>query len=104
MIVLHGLLALFVFLMVAVLLSENRKAIKIKPILIGLFAQIILAIIIRKVPFIVTAFQYVDKGVLALNAATTEGTSFVFGYIGGVKYRFILQALLSFLHFRHCRL
>lgn len=88
MLILHGLVGLLVFVLLAVLISENRRAIKFKPVLIGVFAQIVLAIVIQKVPYIVTAFQYVDEGVLALNQATLAGTGFVFGYIGGGKIPF----------------
>jgi CNT family concentrative nucleoside transporter len=72
-----------IFLFVAVLLSEDRTQIRIKPILLGLLFQALLALLIFKIPFMVRIFDAVNDAVLALNSATLEGTRFVFGYLSG---------------------
>jgi CNT family concentrative nucleoside transporter len=78
-----GCFGILVFLLVAVLLSEDRTHIRLKPILIGLLFQGILALLIFKIPFMVTIFDAINEAVLALNAATLDGTRFVFGYLSG---------------------
>ena len=83
MIILHGILGLLVFLLVAFLLSENRRAISIKVTALGVGIQIILAILLSKISIFIDLFNWINDGVLALNDATTQGTEFVFGFIGG---------------------
>jgi CNT family concentrative nucleoside transporter len=81
--ILHGVFGVTVFLLVAYLLSEDRSHIKFRPILLGLLIEIILTLIIFKVPSMLKIFNWIDHMVLALNAAALEGTQFVFGYLGG---------------------
>jgi len=75
-----GLIALGAF---AWIVSENRRRIKIHPILIGLIVQFALALIMLKIPASREIFTVLNNGVEALDKATTAGTSFVFGYLGG---------------------
>ena len=75
-----GLIALGAF---AWVVSENRRRIKIHPILIGLIVQFALALIMLKIPASREIFTVLNYGVEALDKATTAGTSFVFGYLGG---------------------
>jgi CNT family concentrative nucleoside transporter len=75
-----GLIALGAF---AWVVSENRRRIKIHPILIGLIVQFALALIMLKIPASREIFTVLNNGVEALDKATTAGTSFVFGYLGG---------------------
>ena len=81
--VFHGILGVFTFLFVAYLLSENRSKIKFRPIVWGLLIEVLLTLIIFKVPLMLDAFNAIDRMVLALNSAALEGTQFVFGYLGG---------------------
>jgi CNT family concentrative nucleoside transporter len=64
-------------------LSAKKSAINYHHILIAIAFQIILAFALIKVPFIIKIFSYLSEGVIALQAATTQGTTFVFGYLGG---------------------
>ncbi|MCX5913562.1 MAG: nucleoside:proton symporter [Deltaproteobacteria bacterium] len=75
-----GLIALGAF---AWVVSENRRRIKIHTILIGLIVQFALALIMLKIPASREIFTVLNNGVEALDKATTAGTSFVFGYLGG---------------------
>jgi CNT family concentrative nucleoside transporter len=75
-----GLIALGAF---AWVVSENRRRIKIHPILVGLIVQFALALIMLKIPASREIFTVLNNGVEALDKATTAGTSFVFGYLGG---------------------
>ncbi|MDF3034706.1 MAG: nucleoside:proton symporter [Alphaproteobacteria bacterium] len=79
----QGIAGIFVFLGVAWLLSENRRAVRKGDILLGLGLQIGLAVIITQFPLIRYAFESLSKGVEVLKQATQSGTQFVFGYLGG---------------------
>ena len=69
-----GLIAL------AVPFSDNFKIINYRYIVFGILAQIILAIILLKIPFIINFFEILGYGVVVLQEATIEGSNFVFGY------------------------
>ncbi|MBT5540026.1 MAG: nucleoside:proton symporter, partial [Alphaproteobacteria bacterium] len=73
------------------LISEKRKQVDIKAALIGLAVQVLVAVIISEVGFIRAAFFWLGDLVLVLKEATLQGTSFVFGYIGGGEHPFNLR-------------
>ena len=56
--------------------------INIKHIIYGILFQLVLAFLLLEIPFITTAFNYLADGVSVLQTATSEGTKFVFGYLG----------------------
>jgi len=80
---LQGLLGLAALMVLAWLISENRRCIRIKTILIGLAVQFVLAFLLLKIPVFRDFFLLLNKAVIILERATTTGTSFVFGYLGG---------------------
>ena len=75
-----GIIAL---LAIAWILSENRRAVSLKQMAIGLAITVALALILLKIPPVRAAFASVNSAVNAIAAATRAGTSFVFGYVGG---------------------
>lgn len=75
---LRGLLGMFVLILISYLLSANRKAINWKTVILGLGAQIILAIGVLKVPFIQGFFEWVGSLFIAVLDFTLEGTKFLF--------------------------
>lgn len=79
----QSLFGLFVFVGVAWLISENRRNVSYKFIVAGLLSQLIIALILLKVPLFKNFFMTLNDMVLALETATQAGTSFVFGYLGG---------------------
>ena len=79
----QGVLGLLVFVLIAWLISENRRRVSIKIILVGIGLQFLLAVILLKSPGSLQFFKILNKIILALQTATSEGTSFVFGYLGG---------------------
>ena len=79
----QGILGLIALTAFAWIISENRRLIKIKIILIGLIVQFALALVMLKIPVTREIFTVLNYGVEALDKATTAGTSFVFGYLGG---------------------
>ena len=70
-------------ILLAVLLSENRRRISWRVIPAGLAVQLAVALLLLKVPAAKTLFLVLDHAVDALQRATRAGTSFVFGYVGG---------------------
>lgn len=89
---------LVLFLVVAWLCSENRKAVDIKSAALGLGFQIVLAILVYKFTFIRDAFMWIGNGIMALKDATVSGTSFVFGYLGGGTHPFqVLEGANTFI-------
>ena len=83
MLILQSLFGLVVIVGISWLLSENRKAIPWRIVAIGLGMQFLLALLLIKLPFTQTIFIGLNQVVLVLDQATTAGTSFVFGYLGG---------------------
>lgn len=80
---LQSIFGLLVLLGVAYFLSEKPKAIQYRPILIALLIHIVLAVMLLKIPLFQNAFLMLNNVVLVLDHASTAGTSFVFGYLGG---------------------
>lgn len=80
---LHSLSGFFILLLLAWLLSENRRIIDWRFLLIGSLLQFGLAALLLKMPFLHQVLSSLNDAVLALQAATEQGTTFVFGYLGG---------------------
>ncbi len=73
----------FILALLAWLISENRKKIEYRTIAAGLVIQLIVALILVKLPFSQSFFMWLNNIVSALQESTAEGTGFVFGYLGG---------------------
>lgn len=80
---LQGILGLCVFVALAWLLSENRRAVRPRLIVAGLGLQFAVGLLLIKVPWAKQIFIFLNHSVQILDKATTAGTSFVFGYLGG---------------------
>jgi CNT family concentrative nucleoside transporter len=84
---LQSLLGLLVLTALAALLAprqlERTPSALIKTMVAGLAVQLILALLILKVPPIRYLFAGLTGAVVALQTATDAGTAFVFGYLGG---------------------
>lgn len=87
--VLQGSAGLVVFLLLAWLMGENRKQVSLKMVVVGIGAQVITGLILLKVTVFRQFFLVLNDGVMALAAATTAGTTFVFGYLGGAPLPFV---------------
>ena len=81
--VVQSALGLIVFLGLAWAMSEDRKAASLRIAISGLVAQLVVAVLLLKVPVLKAALAQLNDAVLVLEAATVAGTSFVFGYLGG---------------------
>lgn len=85
---LQGSVGLVVFLLLAWLMGENRKQVSLKTVAVGIGAQLITGLILLKLPVFRQFFLVLNDGVMALEEATTAGTAFVFGYLGGAELPF----------------
>lgn len=81
--VFQAVAGLILFFFLAWLLSENRRQVNFKAAFMGFLIQVTLAIVVTKFGIVRDAFLWIGGGVMALKDATTAGTSFVFGYLGG---------------------
>ena len=75
-----GVFAIVAF---AWLISEDRRAVPWRPVIVGLVVTFALAALLLKVPQVKLAFVWINNAVDAIAAATRAGTAFVFGYVGG---------------------
>ncbi|HEY7301951.1 MAG TPA: nucleoside transporter C-terminal domain-containing protein [Xanthobacteraceae bacterium] len=80
---LQSVFGIFALLAIAWAFGENRWAVSIRQAAIGLAVTVVTAVVLIKVPQVVAAFALVNDAIGAIATATREGTSFVFGYIGG---------------------
>lgn len=79
----RGMMGIVVLLGVAWLFSENRRAVPWRLVVSGLILQVLIALLMLKIPLSRQVFVKLNGLVLAFQEATTAGTSFVFGYLGG---------------------
>lgn len=84
----RALLGVVAFLGIGWLLSENKRALPWRPVLVGLACQVTLALLLTKVPAITAGFAAATHAVDALQAASRAGSSFMFGYLGGGRAPF----------------
>jgi CNT family concentrative nucleoside transporter len=87
---LQSALGICVIIALAWSLSENRRAFPWRIVGAGLVLQAGLALFLLKVPAAQDALLALNGLVSALTDATTKGTTFVFGYIGGPAPPFVL--------------
>lgn len=80
---LHSATGLVAITGIAWLLSENRRHARLRIALGGLCVQVVLAVLLLKVPVINGAFVALNYAVMVLQDAVEAGTSFVFGFLGG---------------------
>jgi len=83
MLILQSLFGLTVMLLIAWSVSENRRQIPWKTVAMGLLLQFMLALLLIKFPATQRLFTALNHVVLLLDQATTAGTRFLFGYLGG---------------------
>ena len=71
--------SLSVFLLIAYCFSENKKKISLKIVIVGVFWQILFAVLLFKVPSITNFFEVINTGLQAVSASTTKAVEFCFG-------------------------
>jgi CNT family concentrative nucleoside transporter len=76
-----GLIGIAVIFTIAFLLSNNRKAINYRLVLSGVGLQIVIALLVLKVPPITRFFALLGKGMGKIEQFATQGAGFVYGGI-----------------------
>jgi len=79
----RGTLGVVTLLVIAWLLSERRRLVSWRFVALGILVQVLLAVVLLKLPFTTTVFAQVNRGVIAVQNASQSGSSFVFGFLGG---------------------
>ena len=85
---LQGIAGVLIFLLAALLMSENRKSVDFRMVAIGLALQLAIGLLLTRLPFFRDVFLLLNRMVLSLEESTTAGTAFVFGYLGGGELPF----------------
>ena len=92
----RGLLGMLVLILIAYLLSNNRKAIKWRGVGLGLFIQIIIAVGVLKINLVKRVFEILGNFFVKVLEYTGEGTKMLLGEFGNVEtygFIFVFQAL-----------
>ncbi len=79
MVILQSILGLGVFIFIAYLFSNNRKAIDWKLVGIGVLLQAIFGLLIMKVPFVAAVFDYISGAFVTFLNFSLVGSQFLFG-------------------------
>jgi CNT family concentrative nucleoside transporter len=85
---LQSAFGILVFLILAWLFSEDRTRIPWRTLLAGIGLQFLLAVLLLWLPPFKLMFMGLNDLLLSLEQATLDGTSFVFGYLGGSELPF----------------
>lgn len=89
---LRGIIGIAVLLGIAWGLSEDRRAHPGWRWVLGALAlQAVLALLIVRVPFVWDVVTLANEGVAAIERATLDGSSYMFGYLGGGELPFELK-------------
>ena len=92
MLQLQSALGVLALLAIAWALSENRRAVSLRQVAVGLAVTVVTALVLLKLPPVAKAFGAINDAVNTISAASRAGTSFVFGYLGGGALPFDLKA------------
>lgn len=95
----QSLLGIGFIIFLAWAVSENRRAFPVRTVVAGLAVQLMLALVLLKVPVARDALFALNGVVAALTEATRAGTSFVFGYIGMGDAPFAITNAVAFTNF-----
>jgi concentrative nucleoside transporter, CNT family len=81
--VVHSLIGFVLLHVIAWAFSENRRVVAWRPVAAGMLLTLGLGVLLLRVPLFKEIFFLVNDALNALEKATREGTSFVFGFLGG---------------------
>ncbi|NLP58597.1 NupC/NupG family nucleoside CNT transporter [Lutibacter sp. B1] len=98
----RGLLGMISLILLAYILSSNRKGINWKTVGAGLSAQLLIAIGVLKVPFIQKAFEFVGGIFTNILDYTAAGSEFLFGGLMNINsygFIFVFQILPTIIFF-----
>jgi CNT family concentrative nucleoside transporter len=94
--IIRGIIGMSSIIFIAYLLSNNKKRIDWKTIIIGLSSQLIIAVAVLKIDFVRMVFEKIGQGFLAIVTFTNQGSRILFGDLAdSSKYGeiFVFQVL-----------
>ena len=100
--IIRGIIGMICLVLIAYLFSNNRKKINWKTAFLGLFTQLILAILIIRVEFVQNIFEFFGKIFVKTLDFTMEGSRFLLGDMVNVEsfgYVFLFQVLPTIIFF-----
>ena len=93
-------LGVVILIALCYLLSSDKKAVNWKLVITGVLIQVVLAILMIKVPFVTSFFQGIVSLYLVIIDAATESSAFLFGELATEsKYGFAFSALPTIVFF-----
>ncbi|GAB4147093.1 MAG: nucleoside transporter [Bacteroidia bacterium] len=90
-----GIIGLVLILGIAYLFSNNRKAINYRLVISGIGLQILLAVLILKIPPVTRFFQFLGKGMQKIEQFAKQGADFVYGGLGAFDHNGQVQNYAS---------
>lgn len=90
---LYGILSVAVLLGLAFLMSENRKAIKIRTVGVGLLLEVVIILFVIKVPIGQKLLEVVSNLVVTVLNFGNEGVAFIFGDLSNQYFTFAINVL-----------
>ena len=94
--IVRGIIGLSSIILIAYLLSNNKKRIDWKTIIIGLSSQLVIAVAVLRIEFVRMIFEKIGQGFLAIVTFTNQGSKILFGELAdSSKYGeiFVFQVL-----------
>ena len=98
----RGIIGMISLVFIAYLFSSNKKAINWKTTFLGLISQLILAVLILRVEFVQSIFEFFGKIFVKTLDFTMEGSKFLLGDMVNVEsfgYVFLFQVLPTIIFF-----
>ena len=89
MLIVQSIVGLIVIIGLCYLFSEKRSIVRVQIVVKSLLLQIVFAVLLLKLPASQQLFVVLNDGISALQSATREGTTFIFGYLGGGPLRYV---------------
>lgn len=100
--IVRGMIGMISLVFIAYLFSSNKKAINWKTTFLGLTSQLILAVLILRVEFVQSIFEFFGKIFVKTLDFTMEGSKFLLGDMVNVEsfgYVFLFQVLPTIIFF-----
>lgn len=81
-----GLLGIILILGIALLASNNRKAINKRLVISGMLLQLLIAVLVLKIPPVTRFFQGMGHGMEKIEQFARQGASFAYGGLAAVQF------------------
>ena len=81
-----GLIGIALILGIAFLASNNRKAINYRLVISGIFLQLLIAVLVLKIPPVTAFFQGLGHGMEKIEQFARQGASFAYGGLAAMQF------------------